>query len=71
MVCKRPYSNQNDCYNLSVTNLVNTLEINFPNGGYIKLDDIYCTETVYDEGICQGIDADGNTWDILEINSSL
>ena len=72
MVCKRPYSSNNECYNLNVRNDGDeAMVVYFENGGEITLEEIYCTETVYDENICQGKDQEGNTWDVLEVGSKI
>ena len=72
MVCKRPYYNSMSCYNLSVRNNDGeTMIVFFENGGNIELEDIYCTETIHNDGICQGVDKEGNTWDVLPVDASL
>lgn len=72
VVCKRPYSDSTSCYNLNVQNDSDeAMTIFFENGGKIELDDMYCTETVYNDDICQGVDNEGNTWDVLPLGSAI
>jgi hypothetical protein len=72
MVCKRPYSDRKDCYELNVANDENEVFIiYFESGGYITIEDISCTKTIYNEDICQGKDNEGNTWDILKVGSKI
>lgn len=72
MVCKRPYFDNSSCYNLNVRNNDGeAMTIFFENGGSLELEDMYCTETIHDDDICQGADKEGDTWDVLPIGSTL
>jgi hypothetical protein len=72
MVCKRPYYASSDCKNLYVrNNNGKSMTISPDLEDSIRLDNIYCTETTYNESICQGIDDKGATWDILKTSSRI
>jgi len=72
MVCKRPYSDSSSCNFLNVRNHNDeTMTVYFKNGKNIELEDMYCTETIHDDDIFQGVDDEGNIWDILPIGSSI
>lgn len=72
MVCKRPYSESSDCQSLYVRNNNGmSMTVFLTNGSPVRLDDMYCTDTIFDEPICQGVDTKGNTWDILKIGSTI
>lgn len=72
MVCKRPYSDSSSCNLLNVRNHDDeSMTVYFGNGGHIYLEDMYCTETIHDDDICQGVDGEGNIWDVLPIGSSI
>jgi len=72
MVCQRPYSDTSDCFQLNVQNAGDgAMVIYFDNGGSIELEDVYCTQTIYEEDMCQGKDDGGNAWDMLNTGSKI
>ena len=74
IVCKKPYSNNNDCSNLVVYSNGKSIDtIYFPNGGLIEAVDSDCAEAAsfYSfKTICSLQDKDGNEWDILPLGSN-
>lgn len=47
------------------------MTISLDSSDTIRLGDMYCTKTTFDDDLCQGIDDKGATWDILKIGSKI
>lgn len=73
LVCKRPYSNEEDCYYLQVSSNGEIFtRIWFPNGGYIEILDVECFEMADIYGnkgdykfFCNTYDRNGEIWDVF------